>query len=127
MKSVTPVSWREKLVPPQKVLENVEAGMNIFIGTGVGEPRTMVKHLMGSDSLTRHDLTLIQLVSFGDAISLEELRSQRYRLQTFYSGWVASDAIAAGRVDLIPSTASAIMAQVLACKNTPPFSLAPGG
>jgi acyl-CoA hydrolase/GNAT superfamily N-acetyltransferase len=108
MKSSPPVSWKEKLVTPEKVLEHIEVGMNIFISTGVAEPRTMVKHLMGSDTLKMHDLTLIQLVSFGDAISLEELRSKRYRLKTFYSGWVANAAVAAGRVDLIPSRVSEI-------------------
>ena len=36
---------------------------------------------------------LIQIVSLGDAISLEELHAQKYRLKTFFSGWVASDAI----------------------------------
>ena len=108
MKSATPVTWQENLVSPEKVLEHIEVGMNIFISTGVAEPRTMVKHLMGSDTLKMHDLTLIQLVSFGDAISLEELRSKRYRLKTFYSGWVANAAVAAGRVDLIPSRVSEI-------------------
>ncbi|MBW2178576.1 MAG: GNAT family N-acetyltransferase [Deltaproteobacteria bacterium] len=108
MKTSIPVPWKEKLVSPQKVLEHIEAGMNIFIGTGAAEPRTMVKHLMGSDTLKMHDLTLVQLVSFGGTISLKNLRSQKYRLKTFYSGWVASEAIAAGRVDLIPSRVSEI-------------------
>jgi acyl-CoA hydrolase len=31
------------------------------------------------------------------------LRSQNFRLKTFFSGWVASEAIEEGRVDLIPS------------------------
>ena len=65
MQSSAPVSWKEKLVSPEKALEHIEAGMNIFIGTGVGEPRTMVKQLMGSEAHKLHDLTLIQLVSFG--------------------------------------------------------------
>jgi len=108
MKPSTPIIWKEKLVSPEKALSHIEAGMNIFIGTGAAEPRTLVKHLMGSDTLKSYDLTLIQLVSFGDAISLPELRSQQYRLKTFYSGWVANDAIAAGRVDLIPSRISEI-------------------
>jgi hypothetical protein len=82
--------------------------MNIFLGTGAAEPRTLVKRLMASDALNLQDLTLIQMVSFGDAISLEELRSNKYRLKTFFSGWVASEAITAGRVDLIPSRFSAI-------------------
>ncbi len=51
---------------------------------------------------------MIQLVSLGDAISLQALRSNRYRLKTFFSGWVASEAISEGLVDLIPSRFSQI-------------------
>jgi acyl-CoA hydrolase/RimJ/RimL family protein N-acetyltransferase len=49
------------------------------------------------------DLEIVQLVSFGDAISFKELRSQKYRLKTFFSGWVAHEAIIEGQVDLVPS------------------------
>ncbi|MDM8539775.1 GNAT family N-acetyltransferase [Desulfococcaceae bacterium HSG9] len=91
------------MVTPEQVFAKIEPGMSIYIGAGVGEPRTLIKHLMASDSYNLQDLELIQLVSLGDAISLEALQSKRYRLKTFFSGWVASEAITAGRVDLIPS------------------------
>jgi len=81
----------------------IKPGMSIFIGTGPAEPRTLVKHLMTTDSKAGQDLELIQLVSLGDAITLEELHVQRYRLKTFCTGWVADEAITSGRVDLIPS------------------------
>lgn len=92
-----------QMVSPQQVISRIRSGMSIFIGTGVAEPRTMVQALMGDDARSLQDLELIQLVSFGDAISLEELRTQKYRLKTFFSGWVAGEAITEGRVDLIPS------------------------
>lgn len=97
-----------KTVTPDQALSHIEPGMNIFLGTGAAEPRTLIKRLMASDALNLQDLTLIQLVSFGDAVSLEELRSNKYRLKTFFSGWVANEAITTGRVDLIPSRFSAI-------------------
>ena len=97
-----------KTVKPDEALAHIEPGMNIFLGTGAAEPRTLVKALMASEQANLQDLTLIQLLSFGDAISLDALRSSKYRLKTFYSGWVAGEAIAAGRVDLIPSRFSAI-------------------
>lgn len=96
------------IVTPDEVLKRIEPGMNIFIGTGTAEPRTIVKHLMASKAYNLQDLTLIQLVSFGDAISLQALQSHKYRLKTFFSGWVASDAISAGQVDLISSRFSNI-------------------
>jgi acyl-CoA hydrolase/GNAT superfamily N-acetyltransferase len=100
--------WQSRVVSPEKALERIEPGMSIFLGTGVGEPRTLVKHLMASEAGNLMDLELIQIVSFGDAISLQSLQSNRYRLKTFFSGWVAGEAIATGRVDLIPSRFSDI-------------------
>ena len=108
MRNTENTPLEKRCVSPEKVMEKVEPGMSIFVGTGVGEPRTLVKYLMTSDALNLNDLELIQLVSLGDAISLEALDSNRYRLKTFFSGWVASEAITAGRVDLIPSRFSSI-------------------
>ena len=97
-----------KRVSPDQALAHIQPGMNIFLSTGLAEPRTLVKALMASEANNLQDLTLIQILSFGDAIDLEALRSQKYRLKTFFSGWVASEAISAGQVDLIPSRFSAI-------------------
>jgi len=107
-KSKDRAPWRQRLKTPQAVMDCIEPGMSIFLGTGVGEPRTLVKHLMASEGNNLQDLELIQLVSLGDAISLQALRTNRYRLKTFFSGWVASEAISEGLVDLIPSRFSQI-------------------
>jgi acyl-CoA hydrolase len=72
--------WPDKIVAPKKVIEKIKPGMSIFIGTGVAEPRTLVRTLMNSTAGNLTDLELIQLVSFGDAISLGKLRSQRFRI-----------------------------------------------
>ena len=100
--------WMNMTVKPAQVLDKLKPGMSIFVGTGVGEPRTLVKHLMDSDASHLKDLELIQVVSLGDAISVKALNSNAYRLKTFFSGWVASEAITAGQVDLIPSSFSRI-------------------
>ncbi len=96
-------NWESAVVSPETVIAKIKPGMSIFLGTAVAEPRTMVRHLMTSDTKNLEDLELIQLVSFGDAVSLHSLQSKNFRLKTFFSGWVASDAIEEGRVDLIPS------------------------
>ena len=100
--------WEKQVVAPQKVIEVIEQGMSIYLGTGVGEPRTLVKHLMAAEGANLKDLELIQLVSLADAISLKALKTNTYRLKTFYSGYVAGEAITAGMVDLIPSSFSRI-------------------
>jgi acyl-CoA hydrolase/ribosomal protein S18 acetylase RimI-like enzyme len=101
-------SWQDKIVSPKKVLEKIEPGMSIFVGTGVAEPRTLVKHLLSSDMANLRDLEFIQLISLGDTLPLEERYSGKYRLKTFSSGWMASEAVRSGRVDLIPCRFSRI-------------------
>ncbi|MBE9545975.1 MAG: GNAT family N-acetyltransferase [Proteobacteria bacterium] len=100
--------WKNKVVSPEDVLAKIEPGMSIFLGTGVAEPHTLVKHLISSDQDNLSDLELIQLVSLGSAISIDEYYPEKYRLKTFFSGWVANKAITAGHVDLIPSRFSRI-------------------
>ncbi|WP_054701698.1 acetyl-CoA hydrolase/transferase family protein, partial [Desulfosarcina cetonica] len=108
MTSSTPPPPSKPYVTPQEALSRIEPGMNLFLGTGMAEPHTLVKALMASTAPNLQDLTLIQILSFGDAISLEALHASKYRLKTFFSGWVANAAISAGHVDLIPSRFSAI-------------------
>ncbi|MEN8691719.1 MAG: GNAT family N-acetyltransferase [Desulfobacterales bacterium] len=93
----------EKIVSPEMVLSHIKPGMGIFLGTGAAEPRTLVKYLMKSRAGNLEDLELIQLVSFGEAISPKTLRFQKFRLKTFFAGWAADEAIKTGRIDLIPS------------------------
>ena len=100
--------WKYKVISPEEVLSKIEPGMAIFLGTGMAEPRTLVKHLMASEESNLQDLELIQLVSIGDTIPIDERYSRKFRLKTFFSGWIASDAISAGRIDLIPSRFSRI-------------------
>ena len=75
--------WPDKIVTPEKVIEKSKPGMSIFTGTVVAEPRTLVRTLMNSTAGNLTDLELIQLVSFGDAISLGKLRSQQFRIPLY--------------------------------------------
>lgn len=103
--------WKSKLVSPERAISKIEPGMSIFLSTGAGEPRTLVKHLSASEESNLQDLELVQLVSFADAISpqaIDKANPKKFRLKTFFNGWVASDAITSGRVDLIPARFSRI-------------------
>ena len=100
--------WKKRVVDPDQVLERIRPGMRIFLSTGVAEPRSLVKHLLESRSGNLNDLEWIQLISFGEAVSADERYSHKFRLKTFFAGWVASEGITAGRVDLIPCPFSRI-------------------
>ena len=99
---------QEMIVTPEEALEDIEPGMSIFIGTGAAEPRTVVRALMNSSAPNIQDLELIQIISFGDAVLSEGFAAERFRLKTFFSGWVADGAISKGHVDYIPSRYSEI-------------------
>ncbi len=102
-------AWVKKRVSPEQVLEKIEPGMSIFLSTGVAEPRTLIRHLMNSPLPNLYDLDLLQLVSLGDAVTSHQTSpAGKYRLKTFFSGWMAGDAITSGSVDLIPSRISRI-------------------
>ncbi|MCF8054950.1 MAG: GNAT family N-acetyltransferase [Deltaproteobacteria bacterium] len=93
----------DKKVTAREAIERIHPGMNIFIGTGVAEPRKLVKELMTADLPNLNDLELIQLFSVGDALNIAiNSVSKKIRLKTFFSGWVAHQAITAGSIDLIP-------------------------
>lgn len=100
--------WTDLCVPASQALKRITPGMSIFLSSGPAEPRTLIQALMQDQGGRLQDLELVQLISFGDAISLDTIRSQKYRLKTFFSGWVASEAITQGHVDLIPSRFSRI-------------------
>jgi acyl-CoA hydrolase len=109
MQKIPEPGWKQKIVEPAQVLARIEPGMSIFLGTGVAEPRTMVKHLMSTSLANLSDLELIQIVSLGDIVSLSVSQNkQKFRLKTFFSGWLASEAITAGSVDMIPCQFSSI-------------------
>lgn len=100
--------WTGKTISPDKALSYIRPGMSIFLSTGVAEPRTLVRRLLDSDAPNLQDLEVIQMISLGDAISGKDLHSRKFRLKTFFSGWVASEAISTGHVDLIPANFSRI-------------------
>lgn len=101
-------NWRNALVSTDEIIEKVEPGMKIFLGTGAAEPRTLIQAMLKSKARNLRDLEFIQLISLGDALPRDETQDYKYRLKTFFSGYVASDAIRQGRIDYIPTTSSRV-------------------
>lgn len=96
------MDWKQKIVDPDRVMKKIRPGMRIFLGTGISEPCTLVRHLMRSDQKGLVDLELIQLFNFSNTITLKTLDSLKFRLKTFSSGHMVNKAIEKGLVDLIP-------------------------
>ena len=102
MRKISNKQWKEQVVSPDRVLNNIKPGMTIFLGSGVAEPRTLIKSLIDSDLSNTKDLELIQLTSHSDVLSIKELNYQNYRLKTFFSTLMSTEAIISANVDLIP-------------------------
>jgi len=96
-------AWQSLTVPLERVLEKIRPGMSIYLGSGAAEPRAAIRYLLSHGKSRLEDLELIQLMSFGEAISDEARNAGHVRLKTFFSGWHAESAIGEGRVDFIPS------------------------
>ena len=96
-------AWTSRTVPLERVLDKVRPGMSIFLGSGAAEPRAAIRYLLTHGKGRLEDLELIQLMSFGEAISDAARNAEHVRLKTFFSGWHAESAITDGRVDFIPS------------------------
>jgi acyl-CoA hydrolase len=108
MNNMDNTKWQERVVDPEQVLAHIKPGMTIFLGSGVAEPRTLMKALIDSGLSNTNDLELIQLTRHSDFHSLKKLDWQKYRLKTFFSTWVSTEAVVAGNVDLIPGRFSQI-------------------
>lgn len=108
MKKSSMTQWKKSLVTPEQVLASIKPGMTIFVGSGVAEPRTLMTYLIDSGLSNTNDLELIQLTSHSDMFSLKKRNWQKYRLKTFFSTMVSTDAVVAGSVDLIPARISQI-------------------
>lgn len=100
--------WNRKIVSPEDVLSRIKPGMSIFVGTGVAEPRTLIRELMSSDKKNLKDLEIIQLLSIGDVIPFDEKYEEKYRLKTFFTMSKGYRAITSGRIDWIPCIFSQI-------------------
>ena len=99
-------NWQDKLVSPEEVLAHIKPGMTIFLGSGFAEPRTLIKRLIESGLPDINDLEFIQLTSYSDFLSLSDMGYGNYRLKTFFSSWVSSEAVVSSSVDLIPARIS---------------------
>jgi acyl-CoA hydrolase/GNAT superfamily N-acetyltransferase len=108
MNSKSHKDWKELAVQPAMVLGSIKPGMTIVLGSGVAEPRTLIKSLIDSGMSNTNDLELIQLTSHSDILSLKRRAWQKYHLTTFFSTMVSTEAVIAGSVDLIPARISQI-------------------
>ena len=101
--------WKKILVPPEDALTKIRPGMTVFIGTGPAAPLTLMQSLLEYDGRNVRDIELVQLAIQGNVIlSVQDLKTYNYCLITFFSGFISSQTVKSGLVDMIPAYSSEI-------------------
>jgi len=100
--------WEGSVTSLEKAFKKIEPGMSVFVNTGISEPRALLRYLLDTREGNIADLELIQLVSFGEAISPEKIAAKKFRLKTFYPGRYSVSLWREGKIDYIPCRFSEI-------------------
>lgn len=97
-------NWREryhaKIHTPAQAIANVEAGSQIFIGTGAGEPQCLIKELKArKDQLLDTELMHILTLSVAPT---DPKFGNSFRYNAFFIGESTRTAVLEGRADYTP-------------------------
>ena len=95
------MDWERKIVTGLYSREDRPGDSISSAPASPNHPRSQAPHEFGATNLT--DLELVQLVSMGMSSPSGTKQQDKFRLHTFFSGWLAGEAITSGAVDLIPS------------------------
>lgn len=115
----------------EEILDLIKPGQRIFISSGPSIPARFVNAIINSDRNNIQDLEIIQLITIGDALSVDGMPLPRFRLKTFNVGESISKEISDGKVDFIPAhlieipyifSAGAVGVDVAIVQTTPPDS-----
>ena len=92
-----------KKISAEQALDLIKPGDRVFLSSGPAMPVLTVGELVRSTKRNLLDLELIQLITLGDHLPLDERASSKYRLKTFNVGESISKDISEGKVDFIPA------------------------
>jgi acyl-CoA hydrolase len=98
------VSWTErygdKIETPTQAVRRVRHGSRVFIGSGAGEPQSLVRALAARENLD--DTEIVHIMTLGVAPYTAPAFDQRFRHNAFFIGANTRDAVNQGRADYTP-------------------------
>jgi acyl-CoA hydrolase/GNAT superfamily N-acetyltransferase len=101
---MTETPWQERfadrLVTAEEAVTVVRPGQRVFIGSGAGEPQTLVEALSERGDLS--DTEIVHILTLGVATYAEPRLGNRFRHNAYFIGPNVRDAIAQGRADYTP-------------------------
>jgi len=96
-----------KLVQADKAISRIKKGSRIFIGTGCGEPRHLIKTMVQNQDI--EDITIYQMLSQSLAAYVDdESFLNRFSLKLFFISLAMRKAAFEGKIDYIPAYLSQI-------------------
>ncbi len=93
--------FRDKLVPAKTALRHVQPGHRVFIGTGCGEPQSLVRALVECAG-NIPDTEIIHTLTLGVAPHTDVKYNDVFRHNAFFVGPNTRDAVSEGRADYTP-------------------------
>jgi acyl-CoA hydrolase/GNAT superfamily N-acetyltransferase len=97
-------SWREryadKVVSAEQAAACVRHGQRVFLGSGAGEPETLVEALSARDDIA--DTEIVHILTLGLAAYAEPRLGHRFRHNAYFIGPNVREAVAQGRADYTP-------------------------
>jgi len=92
-----PEAYRNKVVTAAEATRRVRAGQRVFVGSGAGEPQTLVEALAAQESLS--DTEIVHILTLGVAPYTEPRFGERFRHNAYFIGPNVRSAVAEGRAD----------------------------
>ncbi len=97
-------TWRErhaaKVETAGQAVRRIRHGSRVFIGSGAGEPQSLVRALSARENLD--DAEIVHIMTLGVAPYTEPKFDQRFRHNAFFIGANTRDAVNEGRADYTP-------------------------
>lgn len=100
-----------KFLPPDEIFANIHPGQRIFIGTGCGEPQSLVRELINyvrSHPKAFFDAELLQVWNLGVSPYSDEKFRENFRFNSFFIGENIRDSVNRGLADYTPIFLSAV-------------------
>ncbi len=100
--------YAEKVCTAEQAIASVHHGDRIFIGSGAGEPQSLVRALSARENL--RDTELLHIMTLGIAPYAEPKFGTKFRHNAFFIGGNVREAVSQGRADYTPVFLSEIPA-----------------
>ncbi|KMQ52669.1 4-hydroxybutyrate coenzyme A transferase [Chitinispirillum alkaliphilum] len=93
--------YEKKVMDAESAIRKINPGDRIFIGTGCGQPQTLVDELV-KDGNNIVDSEIYHFLTQGDAPYIKEEYAKKFRAHSFFLAENVREAIAGGRGDYLP-------------------------